>query len=47
MEEEFRIASREAKKAKRNEKVDYSDDEDVGNKGNTLEEQDDFFTTTE
>ena len=47
MEEALRIAARETKKAKRNEKVDYSDDEDVVNKGNTLEEQDDFFTTTD
>ena len=47
MEEALRIAARDAKKFKRNEKVDYSDDEDVVNKGNTLEEQDDFFTTTD
>ena len=43
--EEVSDWAREAKKVKRNEKVDYSDDEDVVNKGNTLEEQTNNTTT--
>jgi hypothetical protein len=44
MKEALSIAAKVAKKEKQNEKVDYSDDEDM-NKDNALEEQDDFFTT--
>ena len=46
MKEALKIADKAAKKEKQNKKVDYSDDEDM-NKDNTLEDQDDFFTTTE
>ena len=44
MKEALSIAAKVATKEKQNEKVDYSDDEDM-NKDNALEEQDDFFTT--
>ena len=44
MKEALSIAAKVAKKEKQNEKVDYSDDEDM-NKDNALEEQDDFFAT--